>query len=286
MTTITTVIPVFDRARLLRRAVDSALSQALPGADWSHEVVVVDDGSSDAPMDALASYGAKVRFLRHDRNLGAAAARSTAIAATSGEYLAFLDSDDIWLPGKLVAQLRFMDANDAPISCTACLLSRSGSAEVVWPRYRTGRLTASDLVWGCFLSPGTTMICRRQVFDEIGLFDPTMRRHEDWDWLLRATARYDIAYLAKPLARREPSSPINAQHARDAADRLRAKHKFTMAQPERRKFEAALTFDSAALHYREGHMLDALSALGKSFCMAPVGHVALMTMLSSRLSWH
>jgi glycosyltransferase involved in cell wall biosynthesis len=284
--TITSVIPLFNRAHLVRRAVDSVLSQRLPGADWSLEVVVVDDGSSDAPMDVLASYGSKVRLLRHDRNLGAAAARSTGIAAADSEYVAFLDSDDTWVPDKLVTQLRFMEANDAPISCTACLLSRSGSTEVVWPRYRTGRLTASDLVWGCFLSPGTTMICKRRVFDEVGLFDPTLRRHEDWDWLLRATARYDIAYLAEPLARREPSSPIDAGQARDAADCLRAKHLFTFAQPERRKFEAALAFDNAALHYREGRMLDALTALGRSLWMAPVGHVALTTLLSSKLSRH
>jgi glycosyltransferase involved in cell wall biosynthesis len=284
MTTITTVIPLFNRAHVVRRAVESVLTQSLPGPGWSVEVVVVDDGSTDAPKEVLASLGTKVRLLRHERNLGAAAARSTGIAAARGEYVAFLDSDDTWAAGKLATQVRFMQANDAAISCTACLLSRSGGAQVVWPHYRTGRLTASDLIWGCFLSPGTTMICKRGVFADVGLFDPTLQRYEDWDWLLRATARHDIAYLAEPLARVEPSAAIDTQAARGAAGRLRAKHLSMLEQSRRRKFEAALVFNDAALHYRDGSLFDTLAALGKSLWMAPIGHRAFTTLLLSRLA--
>jgi hypothetical protein len=68
---------------------------------------------------------------------------------------------------------------------------------------KTGILTVADAVWGCYLSPGTTMVCEPRIFAEIGLFDTKLQRHEHWDWLLRLTARYDLAYLSEPLAGRE-----------------------------------------------------------------------------------
>src|SRR6202020_1898604 len=104
-------------------AIDSALSQELP-AGHTLEVIVVDDGSSDQPQEALARFGDAIRLVRHPRNLGAAAARNTGCEAADGEYIAFLDSDDRWLPGKLTAQIAFMQQGNFEISCTAYLLEQ------------------------------------------------------------------------------------------------------------------------------------------------------------------
>src|SRR5580700_8153945 len=100
MPAITAIIPTFNRAHIVARAVASVVSQELP-PDHSIEVIVVDDGSSDAPAAALRPFGSQVTCIRHDRNEGAAAARNTGVAAARGDYLAFLDSDDVWLPNKL-----------------------------------------------------------------------------------------------------------------------------------------------------------------------------------------
>jgi hypothetical protein len=96
-------------------------------------------------------------------------------------------------PCKLARQIAFIRSGGHAISCTACKLARPGRSSIVWRRYKTGILIVADAVWGCYLSPGTTMVCETRIFAEIGLFDTKLQRHEDWDWLLRLTARYDLA---------------------------------------------------------------------------------------------
>src|SRR5215472_15617430 len=104
---ITTVIPVFNRADVVGQAIDSVLAQELP-AECSLRVLIVDDGSTDNLSGALARFGGKIDCIRHPKNAGAPAARNTGVAAAADGLVAFLDSDDLWLPGKLIRQI---DAN-------------------------------------------------------------------------------------------------------------------------------------------------------------------------------
>ena len=103
---VSVVIPVYNRASLVRRAVDSVLQQDTPAA----EVIVVDDGSTDGTAPVLASYGGAIRVLRQE-NQGVSAARNHGVAASGGALIAFLDSDDRWLPGKLSCQAAYMIAH-------------------------------------------------------------------------------------------------------------------------------------------------------------------------------
>src|SRR5258708_26119027 len=212
MPSINVVIPVWNRAHLIGRAIASVVDQDLPAGDWSLQVLVVDDGSTDDLAGALRRFGAQVSCIRHERNAGAAAARNTGIRAAKCDYLAFLDSDDVWLPNKLARQLAFMRSGGHSISCTACKLARPGRSPIVWPRYKDDILTAADAVWGCYLSPGTTMVCEPRIFAEIGLFHTTLQRHYDLDWLRRLTARCDLGYLSQPLASRAPPPLRNHHH--------------------------------------------------------------------------
>ena len=107
MTVISVIMPIWNRAHSAGKAIDSALAQALPPG-YALEIIVVDDGSSDQPEAALARFGEAIKLVRHPRNLGAAAARNTGCEAARGEYIAFLDSDAKWLPGKLFAPIAFM----------------------------------------------------------------------------------------------------------------------------------------------------------------------------------
>jgi glycosyltransferase involved in cell wall biosynthesis len=282
MPSIAVVIPIWNRAHLVDKAIASVLSQDLPG--YFIDVIVVDDGSTDALAEALRPFESRITCIRHEQNKGAAAARNTGIAHAKGDYLAFLDSDDVWLPNKLATQLAFMKQNGSVASCTACYLTRPGGSDVLWPRYKVTTLTHADLVWGCFLSPGTTMICEPRVFDEIGPFDPALQRHEDWDWLLRFTARYDLAYLATPLARREPSPYVNTGQALDVLDKMSAKHLSKLHVRERRHFEAAIAYDTAAAYFREGSRVSALRAMLKFLWLAPTGHAVLPGLLSRGFS--
>jgi hypothetical protein len=262
-------------------AVDSVLAQKVP-ADWSLEIMLVDDGSTDDLEGALRRYGGRISRIRHQQNFGAAVARNTGIAASTGDYLSFLDSDDVWMPNKLATQISYMQGSDYGLSCTACYLARPGGPTVIWPRYETGLLGLADIVWGCFLSPGTTMVCRRSVFESVGMFDPTLGRHEDWDWLLRFSSKHHLAYLAQPLARREPSPHANRRQVLAALDQIRATHSSTLLPRDQRHFEAALALEAAAAHFRQGHCLPALGNLIKSLWLAPLDHATLATVVSSR----
>src|SRR5438874_1482717 len=110
MVPITTIIPVYNRAGLVGRAIDSVLAQEIP-SDCSIRVIVVDDGSSDALAEALRPYGDRVTCILHASNAGAATARNTGLAAAKDGYVAFLDSDDVWLPQKLATQVHAMRVN-------------------------------------------------------------------------------------------------------------------------------------------------------------------------------
>src|SRR5437764_1238643 len=146
MPVITTIIPVFNRACIVGRAIGSILAQELPSA-CSLKIVVVDDGSSDDLAAALRPFGNDVICVRHARNSGAAAARNTGMTLAADGYVAFLDSDDVWLPGKLRMQLDMMRTNQWPASCTAYYIARPGRGEIVSPLYKTGTLGLPDFVW-------------------------------------------------------------------------------------------------------------------------------------------
>jgi glycosyltransferase involved in cell wall biosynthesis len=281
MTAITVVIPVYNRADTIGRALESAVAQT--SSDCSVNVIVVDDHSSDDLAGALRPYGDRVVCIRHAANSGAAAARNTAIAAADGDYVALLDSDDAWLPGKLAAQIAAMRANRWKASCTAYYLARAGMADIISPRRATGSLTFDDLIWGCVVSPGSTLVCERAVFDEIGPFDPTMRRLEDWDWLLRYAKRYPFGFLAQPLARIDPSYNQDFATSMAAIEGMRSRHMPVMAGARRRHFAAALDVERAAAHHRHGDMLSAASALLRSLVRAPLRNVALAAVLHNRI---
>jgi glycosyltransferase involved in cell wall biosynthesis len=278
---ISAIVPVWNRAHVIGAAIDSVLTQEIP-ANWSLEIILVDDGSTDDLGGALRVYGNRISCIRHKQNAGAAAARNTGIAAATGDYLAFLDSDDVWTSKKLLTQIAFMEANGYSASCTACYLVRPSGRTVIWPQYETGVLGLAEFVWGCFLSPGTTMVCQPSVFKDVGVFDSTLARHEDWDWLLRFSSGHQLAYLAEPLAWREPSPHANKDEVLRALEQIRATHLSTLQPRDQRHFEAALALESAAAHFRQGHRLPALGGLLKSLWRAPLDHATLLAVVSSR----
>jgi glycosyltransferase involved in cell wall biosynthesis len=279
---IDVVIPVWNRAHIVDRAIASALAQELPGADWSIKAIIVDDGSTDDLDRALAAFGARIVRIRHARNKGAAAARNTGVGAAAADYVAFLDSDDVWLPGKITAQIAFMEQHRHRASATAYKLKRPGAGEFVSPRYPTGVLGLSDVAWGCFVSPGSTLMARREVFARIGVFDEALLRLEDWDWLLRYAEHYPLGFLAEPLALIEVTPPVQGAKELAALDRLAARHATLLRSREGRAFAAAIEVERAAIHFRGGRRLASGIALMKSLRLVPVGNVALGAVLHNR----
>ena len=136
--TISVVMPTYNRGYIIRRAIESVINQTC--ADW--EMVIVDDGSDDDTEDIIASYGdSRIVYRRQDAGKkGAAAARNAGIAMSRGEYVAFIDSDDEWLPKKLEAQLNVFNTTDLEnvgvVICGRRIFEPEGEKVVIpnpWP---------------------------------------------------------------------------------------------------------------------------------------------------------
>ena len=185
---VSVIIPTYTRGWVIQEAIDSVLDQ-----DFSdYELIVVDDGSDDNTPAALAAYEKKITVLRQS-NKGVSAARNRGIAEASGQLIAFLDSDDLWLPQKLSTQVKFFqDHPDAVISQTQERWVRNGVR--VNPKKRhhkfSGMIFEQSLAL-CLVSPSAVMI-KKSLFDTVGVFDENLPACEDYDLWLRISCRYPV----------------------------------------------------------------------------------------------
>jgi glycosyltransferase involved in cell wall biosynthesis len=206
---VSVVIPCFNASRYIATAIRSVLAQR-----WDElEIIVVDDGSTDGSADLVAANFPEVRLIRQ-ANQGVATARNVGMAAARGAWIAFLDADDIWLPGKLAAQADALRGDAAArMVYTAWQVWAGetpgpGAAEV--DALLAGADDATrwagpsgwiypDLLLDCALWT-STVVTHRSVFDEVGVFDPGLRIGEDYDLWLRASRVTRIARVNRPCA--------------------------------------------------------------------------------------
>jgi glycosyltransferase involved in cell wall biosynthesis len=181
------------------RAIDSALAQVGP----AFELVVVDDGSTDATPAVLSGYGEKIVALRRPPS-GRCGARNAGIEAARGEWIAFLDSDDAWLPGKLARQLAFHDAHPE-IAMSAHGLERihpDGRSEPAPPRQGSEDLRASFVaVADHFAFVSSAVMVRAKAARAVGGFDAAFDGTEDLDFALKIAQRYPVAVFPDCLTR-------------------------------------------------------------------------------------
>jgi glycosyltransferase involved in cell wall biosynthesis len=193
--TVSVVIPTYNRSTLVIEAVESVLDQSY--AD--HELLVVDDGSTDETAERLSTYKDRMRLYRQE-NLGASAARNLGIRRARGRYLAFLDSDDLWLKDKLAAQMDLIERDPTVEICyTEEIWIRHGVR--VNPRLKHRKHSGwilDKLLPLCIVSPSSVLIAR-QVLDRVGLFDESLPACEDYDLWLRIGRHYPIILIDKPL---------------------------------------------------------------------------------------
>lgn len=195
MAGVSVIIPTYNRAGFLKEAVDSVLSQEVSDV----ELIVVDDGSTDGTPDLLARYGDRLRVIRQE-NAGVSAARNAGLRRAAGDLIALLDSDDLWLPGKLAAQTAFFQANPESVVCqTEELWVRRGRRINPGKRHRkrAGWIFIPSLSL-CLVSPSAVMM-RRSLLDEVGLFDESLPACEDYDLWLRIACRHPIDLIGTPL---------------------------------------------------------------------------------------
>lgn len=257
---ITVVIPFYNRAGTVVAAAESALAQHGP----SVELVAVDDFSADDGAERLVALAdPRLRLIRHAANRGAAAARNTGVAAARAPLVAFLDSDDRFLPGKLAAQVALLERERLDFCFTGFLLGETNK--------RVVRLDTPPIGWaenfldGCFVSPGSTQLARADALARLGPLDESLRRFEDWDFLLRAArAGARFGAVPDPLAEIFPS-PHPAPKALEAAlGTLAERHAGPIAArfgaASRRRFQASLALERAVARARAGDRAGALLA--------------------------
>ncbi len=201
MPRVSVIIPTFNRARCLAEAVESVLAQDFPG----FELIVVDDGSTDETPSILARYPG-VTVIRTE-NRGVAAARNLGAARATAGRLAFLDSDDLWLPRKLGLQTAFMDERRCRICQTEETWIRGGRR--VNPKKRHAKpdgdifFRSLDL---CLVSPSAVMM-EKSLFTEAGGFDESLPACEDYDLWLRLGCRQPVPLLPEPLTVKRGGHP-------------------------------------------------------------------------------
>jgi glycosyltransferase involved in cell wall biosynthesis len=192
---VSVVIPTFDRARVLPRALDSVMAQTRPPT----EVIVVDDGSTDGTAELVADRFPTARLIRQE-NRGVSAARNRGIEAAESEWIALLDSDDEWCSEKLEKQLDALRAEPESLVChTDEIWIRRGRR--VNPRQihaKHGGWIFRQCLPRCAISPSSIVIHRR-VFEEVGLFDEQLPACEDYDLWLRICCGHPVLLVDEPL---------------------------------------------------------------------------------------
>ncbi len=285
--TISVIIPTYNRAHCITRALDSVLAQSVT----PHEIIIIDDASRDDTSAVLARYDDRIRYIRLEMNAGASAARNHGIAAAKGEWIAFLDSDDAWRPEKLARQFAFMAEYGSNVCCTNCdLIWPNGRVEPAYRPYPS-RMEIGHYVWGCYTCPGSTLIARRSILEASGGYDPRYSRYEDWDLFLRLAEQPNasLGFLNERLADVWRGSSVDTELLEASLDLMLRDHLEPLARRGEalaRAFRSAIAFSRSSNDVSRGRYLSGLAHLLSSFLLCPVGNQAFRIVLLPFLKRH
>ena len=217
---ISVIIPVYNRRDLVGRAIRSVQAQTCQ----DFELLVIDDGSDDDTAGQVREeFGNALRLLVRPENQGVSAARNHGIGKARGEWLAFLDSDDEWLPEKLEKQVEALQKSGLLVCHTDEIWIRRGVRVNPHKHHRKfgGDIFLQALPL-CIMSP-SSIIVHRTVFEHVGLFDETLPACEDYDFFLRLTCRYEVVLLEEKLIVKYGGHADQLSHAYYAMDRFRVR---------------------------------------------------------------
>lgn len=276
---ISVVIPAYNAGRFICAAIDSVLAQTLPPL----EIIVIDDGSTDDTRERLRAYVGKIRYF-HQTNQGVSKARNTGIKASKGEWIAFLDSDDIWHSQKierqhaalqLCPQVRALGTDHTtfkesiPDSTLNLVYSAAPCVKAI---------SVKDLMWGHGFCNASNVIIHRECFHKVGLFDESLQGAEDFEMWIRLAAEYNIGRLQEDLVFvrvHHSSMSFHAEKMRE--NQLNAIRKiFSLKLPIKHRWFwnhvviARMHRGVAWMYYEHGNRCAALAELWESFLACPI----------------
>jgi glycosyltransferase involved in cell wall biosynthesis len=218
MPKVSVIIPTYNRLSMLKEAVESVLAQDFEDM----ELIVVDDGSTDGTGEEMKGYGGRVKVLQHSENRGVSVARNRGILLAKGKYIAFLDSDDLWVKGKLKIQVTFLDDNPPyPLCYTDEIWIRKGKR--VNPKIKHSKYSGwifEKCLPLCTISPSSAVM-RKTLFSKVGLFDEALPVCEDYDFWLRVSARFPIFFINRKLIIKRGGHPDQLSQRSWGNDRYR-----------------------------------------------------------------
>ena len=284
--TVSVILPAYNSARFIQTTLDSIFAQDF----HEYEIIVIDDGSTDATAEICRRQGARVLLIQQT-NQGISEARNSGLRAAAGRYIAFIDHDDYWHPKKLSSQVGVLEKMDAGTGvCYGEFLDWDG---IDTPSFPSSEISQDKLVlelsgwiyhqllltnWVLF----TTALFRREVFDSIGLFDRELPPGDDWDIALRASRKFRFVKLVNVVAlyRRHDGQTSLKCFSRDFQSELRESMilRYGLAGPDgqlpntreldMRRLRSHLSF--CAAHSRMGSSRIAGKALANAFVLSPL----------------
>jgi len=201
---VSVIVPTYKRSEDIARAVDSVLAQTID----SFEVIVVDDngvGTEDGEKTAevMKKYegDTRVKYLRHEVNKNGSAARNTGIRASEGDYISFLDDDDTYCPGRLLAMYNKLESlDDSWGACYTGYVKYMANGKKQYSAEKNeGDLFLQALMRSLYIGSGSNLFFSRKAVEDIGLFDESFRRNQDLEYLARILKKYKMAYVDEVL---------------------------------------------------------------------------------------
>ncbi len=200
MPTVSVVIPAYNSSDVISEAIESVLSQTYK----DFEIIVVDDGGTDNTEEIIRSYDFPVNYIKQE-NGGAAVARNTGMHAARGDYIALLDSDDIWLPSKLEKQIEFLEREtDVGVVCCDGFRWTPPSVPAECQRLSALRgVTPSrpslEFMFKVHLILTSSVVFRRKLLETVGYMNPKLKHGQDVEFFIRLAAKTSLAYMDIPL---------------------------------------------------------------------------------------
>lgn len=270
MSTVSVIIPTYNRVDVLRRAIDSVLAQTYEDI----ELLVVDDGSTDGTKSLVTGYDdPRVVYVPHRTNRGASVARNTGIDRAKGEYMAFLDSDDEWRPEKLEKQVALLESRSEQWVAAYCDVNRvppanrSSILKRLTPLFSRSEqsdnpeggeeLVKEILMDELHTSAGSTLLVRSDVVRAIDGFDESFDRFQDPEFLIRVLRQGKLACADEPLVNRYDTGSPSADAVREADKHYLETFSDTINRLENRGYDVtgAHHLILAKLFFRQGNLL-------------------------------
>ncbi|MBR8838295.1 MAG: glycosyltransferase [Stigonema ocellatum SAG 48.90 = DSM 106950] len=222
MPTVSVIISTYKRANLVSQAIESVLAQTYT----DYEIIVVNDGSPDNTKEVLDQFGDHITAI-HQENQGVSAARNAGIRAAQGQYIAFLDDDDLWLPNKLEKQIACLESNPkiGLVYSDMFCFDENGVFPHTWAKANpTPPIQECWILFVRNFIPTPSVVVRQECLDKVGLFDETLTTCEDYDLWLRIIEKWSVHFLNEPLVRyRRSANSLQSNEDQQLVNWLRVK---------------------------------------------------------------